>query len=246
MPCAVYFLCRFEFKCFKMKTVVLALIALVCLDFTGLAQSNAYTVKPGESANKALPADVQYHYPQFTQGTVFFRDGTASNATLDYNLLSGEMQFIAPKGDTMAVSNEATIKYILIDSDTFFYDKTFLKLIDGNATAKLAQKEVLVIGDVKKSGGYGLLSSSSSITTISSINSNGRVTKLTENKQIILSKKVTYYIGDAYNHFLPTSKKNIIKLFGKKQAAIEQYFKDNKVLFNNEEDLKALIKFLQI
>ena len=226
-----------------MKPVALALLAFLfytCLN----AQQNLYTVKPGESIDKTLAASIKFHYPAFTQGIVFFRDGTTSYALLDYNLLNGEIQFIAPKGDTLAVANEATTKYITINKDTFFYDKLFVQLVTGNANAKLAKKETLAIGDIKKIGAYDQATSTSSITTISSVNSNGRVTNLTEQKEVTLSKKITYYIGDTYNHFLPASKKNIVKLFGQKQRAIEQYLKDNKTAFDKEEDLKSLIVFL--
>ena len=74
---------------------------------------------------------------------------------------------------------------------------------------------------------------------------NGEATHLTVQQEVTLSKQTSYFIGNAYNHFLPANKKNIIKLFGTKQSAIERYLKDNKVAFNKEEDLKTLIAFLQ-
>ena len=228
-----------------MKPITLALFTLLLNTCAVYAQADSYTVKPGENVNSTLPTNVKFLYPQFTEGSVFFRDGTQSNASLDYNLLTNEMQFITPKGDTFAVANEVTIKYIVIGSDTFFYDKTYLQLVAGNATAKLAKKEVLIMGDVRKAGGYGQVSSTSAITTVSSVRLQNRVTNLTENKELIISKETTYYIGDIYNHFLPANKKNIIKMFGKKQPAIEQYFKNNKVALNKEADLKALIDFLK-
>jgi hypothetical protein len=228
-----------------MKNCTLALIAIMLWNYSTHAQTDRWTIKPGENVNSALALDVKFHYPGFTEGTVFFRDGTRSNAQLDYNLLTEEMQFIAPKGDTLAVANESTIKYITIGNDTFFYDKVYMQLITSNTTAKLAKREALAIADVKKAGAYDQYSSTSSITTVKSVRLQDRVTNFTESQELTIVKETTYYVGDTYNHFLPANKKNIIKLFGKKQNAIEQYLKDNKVTFNKEEDLKALITFLE-
>jgi hypothetical protein len=228
-----------------MKNCTLALFAIMLWNYSTHAQTERWIVKPGENINTTLAPDVKFHYPKFTDGTVFFRDGTTSNALLDYNLLTEEMQFIAPKGDTLAVANEATIKYITIGSDTFYYDKVYMQLVAGNTTAKLAKRDALAMADIKKAGAYDQYSSTSSITTAKSVRLQDRVTDLTESQELTIVKQTTYYIGDTYNHFLPANKKNIIKLFGKKQNAIEQYFKDNKVTFNKEEELKALIAFLE-
>ncbi len=228
-----------------MKTAWLAVFALLAFPFHIYAQTDRWIVKAGENINTALPADVKFHYPQFTQGTVFFRDGTGSNALLNYNLLNGEMQFITPKTDTLTVTNEATIKHIIIGSDTFFYSKIFVQLVTGNNTVKLAKNEALGVVSASKMSGYDQESSTGSITTISSLNSNDRITKLTEKKALTVMKKTTYYFGDTYNNFLPAGKKNLINLFGKKQTALVPYLKSHKVDYSKEEDMRALLAFLQ-
>src|SRR3954470_19344932 len=118
-----------------MKNRMLAILCVMLCSYFTNAQNEQWTVKPGENVDTTLPAEVKFQYPKFTQGSVFFRDGNVSSALLDYNKLSGEMQFIAPKGDTLALSNEATVKFIVIASDTFFYDKGYLQLITSNTTA---------------------------------------------------------------------------------------------------------------
>jgi len=230
---------------FTMKNRLLAILGVMLCCYSLNAQNEQWTVKPGEDVDTTLPADVKFHYPKFTLGNVFFRDGSVSGALLDYDMLSGKMQFIAPKGDTLELANEATIKYIVINNDTFFYDKVYMQLVAGNTTAKLSKKEKLRVLDIKKAGGYGGVSSTSAIATVNTMRVNGQATSLTMQQEITFTKETSYYIGDAFNHFLPANKKNIIKLFGKKQNAIEQYLKDNKVEFNKEEDLKALISFLE-
>src|SRR6478672_638756 len=106
-----------------MKTIAVVLACLLCYVYPARGQQSLYTVKPGEDVNAMLADSVKFHYPGFTQGTVFFRDATTSGASLNYNMLSGEMQFITPKSDTLALANEANIRYIVVGNDSFFYDK---------------------------------------------------------------------------------------------------------------------------
>lgn len=226
----------------KWSSVLLMIVGMYTS--TASAQRESYTVRPGENANVTLPSSVKFKYGTFRRGTVFFRDGTASSASLDYNRLSGEMQFISPNGDTMTLANEGTIQQIVVDKDTFYYDKGYLQLVAANAYAKLAKKEMLTIGDTKKAGGYGGVSSTSAISTISTLPVNGQPTNLTVQKEITLNNQTTFFIGNSYNRFLPATKKNVLRLFGKNQNQLELYLKENKTTFNNEEDLKALLIFL--
>ncbi len=224
----------------SVSVVLFVWLAFVCQTF---AQTDRWIIKSGEPIKDM---SISFHYPQFSNGFVYFRDGKISNALLNYNLINGEMQFISPKGDTLALSNEITIKYITIDKDSFFYDKGYVELISGNDVARLAKKEGLVLSDVKKTGAYDQSSSVSSITTVSSLSSFNQVTSLNEKKDLIISKEISYYLGDAYNHFLPANKKNLLKLFGKKQTAIENYLKEKHTSFSNEKDLKELLSFLAL
>lgn len=227
-----------------MRTLTFA----ACFVLAGIhlyAQNGNTTVKGGEKISDAISPEIKFRYPAFIPGNIFFKDGTTSQALLDLNLLNEEMQFVDLKGDTLSLDNEATIKYIAINSDTFYYSKGYVELIAGNALIKLARKQRLKIGDVRKVGGYDQASSVSAITSYSSINNGTQVTNLTQRAEVLLSKETTYFIGDSYNHFLPANKKNIMKMFGKKEAEIEHFLEENKIRFYNPDDLKKLIDFLQ-
>lgn len=97
------------------------------------AQNDNTTVKAGEKIKDAVSQKVKFRYPEFTTGSVSFKDGTKSGAPLNLNLLSEEMQFIDANGDTLSLDNEATIKYISISNDTFYYSRGYLELIAGNS-----------------------------------------------------------------------------------------------------------------
>ena len=167
------------------------------------AQKNEWTVKPGESIRDVLGDSVIYRYPQFIEGKVFYKDGSASRGLLNFNFITGEMQFIAPSKDTLALANEVTIKYITIQSDTFYFDKVYIELIHSSSQAKLGKLEIIKRGDVKKEAAFGQMSSTTAIDAMSSLYGARQTYKLAEQSTITLQRKTWFFVGDSTNHFLP-------------------------------------------
>lgn len=192
-----------------------------------------------------LPTADIFFYQHFTSGKVFFRDGTKSEAKLNYNRLVDEMHFIDPKGDTLALADEKNIKYIIIDNDTFYYDGGYVKVLSTGNFVKLAIKQVWMISDTRQIGAYNTTNNSVSIVSHTSYNEGGRLYDLTVNADVILKKVEQYYFGDNYNHFLIADKKNLLKLFAKEEKRIEMHLKENKINFANKDDLEKLVQFLE-
>lgn len=157
-----------------MKAPLLLLFALVYS--TGLFAQNtaSVTVKAGSKIRDVLTTADVFYYPQFTKGKVFFRDGSKAEAKLNYSCLVDEIHFIDPKGDTLALADEKTIKFIVIDSDSFYYDDGYVRRIAGSDVAKLAVKQVWVVGDTRKIGAYNTANTTSSITSYTSYTERGR------------------------------------------------------------------------
>ena len=192
-----------------------------------------------------LPTADVFFYQHFTSGKVFLRDGTKSEAKLNYNRLVDEMHFIDPKGDTLALADEKNIKYIIIDNDTFYYDGGYVRVLSTGNFVKIAIKQVWMISDTRQIGAYNTTNSSVSIVSHTSYNEGGRLYDLTVNADVILKKVEQYYFGDNYNHFLIADKKNLLKLFPKEEKRIEMYLKENKINFANKDDLEKLVQFLE-
>jgi len=228
-----------------MKSLAFALFIFLTFASQSEAQTDQWTVKAGEEIKDAIPLNVRYRYPQFVSGMVYFKNGTQSEGRLNLNLLNEEMQFINPAADTLSIDNEATIKYITIESDTFYYSKRrYLELISRNASIQLAKKERLKIGEAKKIGGYDQPSPTSAITSVSRIYQGTEVADLKQRAELLLVKETIYYIGDKYNNFLEANRKNLVKMFGRQEVNIDHFLKENKIRFYKEDDLKMLINFL--
>lgn len=225
----------------KLSLVFIALLLVQNI----YAQNNLWHVKAGENVKDALGDSVVYKYPQFTEGVVYFKDGTASHGNLNLNVFNGEMQFIKPSGDTLAMADKGLTKYIVIQQDTFYYNKVFIQSLYGNAIAKLGEIEIMRQVDLKKQGAYGQMSSTSAISSTNTYYSNNQFTKLALSEEVVFHKEVIYFIGDRFANFKPAYKKNILSMFNTNKTAIDTFIKNKDINLNRKDDLIKLVDFIQ-
>lgn len=225
-----------------MKTRLILAICIFCVAKGSAQREKMYSVKMGEVPNKVIPREAVYLLPGFTQGIVFFKDGSSSMQRFNYNSLLDEMHFITIQGDTLAIAEPALINLIEIDSLKFYYNSGYVQQIFTQGNYKLAVKNIWKQISGKKTVGYDMGSESGAIETFSTaINSNGSIGRLRVPKDVLFINENSFYIGDKFNHFQKANKKNIDALFKNKHIA--QYLKEHKVDFNKEEDMKALLQF---
>lgn len=230
-----------------MKALLLLLFILT--GCSGLsAQDSIVTIKAGNKVRDVLtPADI-FYYPQFTTGKVFFRDGRKAMAMMNFTRLYDQMLFINPKGDTLAVADEKTIKFIIVGQDTFYYDEGYVRIIVDYGDVKLAEKQIWVVADTRKIGTHNKSTSTVAITPLSNYTDDGTARAksydLLINEDMVIRKETQYYFGDKNNHFVRAGKKKLLLLFPKEQLSLENYLKENKVNFDKKDDLKNLAQFL--
>jgi len=206
--------------------------------------SETVRVKSGEQ----LSASDKYLYPQFTTGTVLYRDGRTVSAKLNFNLLLREMQFLnTPRlEDTLAISQEYTIRHVKINDDIFIHDQKagFLKVLGDYGKVRLVTAQSLQVGNVDKEGGYGQSSGVSSIKAISNLpNANSSITPLSMKGDVMYSHRASYFLADEGGVTYPANRKTVLKLYPKHKNVIDDYLKENTVQFSREGDLKKLLEF---
>jgi hypothetical protein len=223
-----------------MKYLITLLVAIV--SNAALAQtSEIITVKAGQKISEVYKEI--YRYPQFTGGRVYFLNGDVSASKLNYNFISESMQFISSTGDTLALADEATIKYITINSDTFYYDNGYLESIKSIGSLKLAVKQKIILKDKYKIGAFGTASPTVRTENEKTYMGDNRY-NLTIAEDLIFEKKKEYYLDVRFRDFVVVTKKNLIKLFPKQKDNIESFLKDNNIKLDNENDLKKLMQSL--
>jgi hypothetical protein len=169
-------------------------------------------------------------------------------AKMNFTRLYDQMLFINPKGDTLAVADEKTIKFIIVDQDTFYYDEGYVRIIVDYGDVKLAEKQIWVVADTRKIGTHNKSTSTVAITPLSNYTDDGiaraKSYDLLINEDMVIRKETQYYFGDKNNHFVRAGKKKLLLLFPKEQLSLENYLKENKVNFDKKDDLKKLAQFL--
>src|SRR5687768_2602777 len=197
--------------------IFLAGFFFIC-SYNLFSQGTSIIVKPGD--NLANAYKFIYRYPQFEYGKVYFTNGDAAAGKLNYNFLEETMQFIDPKGDTLALANENTLNFISIGADTFFYNsKGYIEQIADYTVTKLLLKERIKSFE-EKIGAFGIPSTTTNIDTKKSLIADQNY-KLRINANVTLSKEKHYYFSDRDFNILPVNKKNLLKVFTKEKEKIE-------------------------
>ena len=185
-----------------------------------------------------------YRFPNFKKGKIYFRDSKITAGNLNYNYLIGELEFISPQGDTLALIKDqaVNIKYVELDSIKLYYNGSYLEEVAHFGSAKILKKQQYRLLKREKIGAYEQPSSTSAIESYSSFTSDDGIMapKLIVRENVTLVRPAQYFVGDEYNTFLPANKKNIVGLFQKNKKQIEAYLRNNEVDYKNLEHLKKL------
>ena len=193
-----------------------------------------------------LPTSEVFLYPEFTSAKVFLRNGSGAEAKLNYSRLVDEMHFIDPKGDTLALDNEANVKYVVAGNDTFYYDEGYLRIVTPGSFAKLAIRDTWVISETRQLGAYNSTNTSVAMLAFKSLEEGGRLYDLIVNEDVILKREEKYFFGDNFNQFVIASKANLLMLFPKEQQRIGMYVKENRINFNDKADLEKTVQFVNL
>lgn len=227
-----------------MKTCLLFLIMLMSYSNGWTQDSTLISIRAGNSIKDVLAKDI-FLYPEFISGKVFFRDGTKGMAMMNYNSLTDQMLFIDPHGDSLALQDENTIKFIALDKDTFYFDEGYKRLVANNNIVKVTEKKTWELVDIRKIGSHDRPTTTFAVTSYNSVTDRfGKTHDLLLNEDLVVRKKATYYFGDRFNNFVPANKKNLLALFPKEHSILTNYLKENKVNFDNRNDLEKVAQFV--
>lgn len=228
-----------------MRTKNLFLLAIFCCVSATMLSQEVVNVKADQEINQVFTVKDLYRYEQFLLGSVQFRDGTSAEAKMNYHKLFEQMLFIDDKGDSLAVGNPETIKFITIGEDTFYYNRDFfLELISSTNSVRLAKRQVLQQIDEQKIGAYGQSYTNNSTVANKNYYTVDGKPRLNVGEGTLFSQKKEYYFSYKQGDFVPATKKNIEKIFDDKAIDLKNYIKTNSINFTNEQDLKKLILFV--
>jgi hypothetical protein len=227
-----------------MKLYFFTCLVFFCSLTLSAQQNKIFRINPGQKIVDVIPQSELYTYAQFTPGTILFKNGKYARVLLNYNVYNETVEFIDPKGDTLAVADENYIKMVTMQEDTFYYSKTYLKKIAQYGELLLAEKQLFSIANKEKIGAMGITTSASVETTSAFYLYNQKAKDLIVQEVLTIKKSNILFIGNKFHYFLPVIKKYLMEIYGKRQKEISYYLKVNSVHFSNEKDVKRLMEHL--
>ena len=225
------------------KSLVLVICALFlsCKLFSQFAE--VIRIKAGQDPSTGYSPHGFYRFPTFNEGVAVFKDGTETAAKFNYHELNEEMQFISTNGDTLAIADPISIRYITVNDQLFYYLDGYLEVLINNRSLKLARKLRLNLS-WEKIGAYGQPSPSGSIRSANRIILGNTGKALSLNQDLLIQKEYSHYWIDQYNTVFKATKVNLLKIVPPdNKKAVEDYLKNHKIDFRKEPDLKSLHAF---
>ncbi|MFD2164160.1 hypothetical protein ACFSJU_17255 [Paradesertivirga mongoliensis] len=225
---------------------------LVCLSFFVLigietisAQSTFIKLNSINDADSI--ASIQYNYPHFRDGRVFFINNSNTPAKLNYSRVNGEILF-KDKNNVLALNKLETVEMVTIAKDTFFVSPAggFVKQIVAYPAVALVKTSRLKLLDRETKGAFGSYSKASgakAITTLPGIDQTGSRVAVDENLSFTLTD--TYYLLTSSKKLIEASEKAFLLAYPGSKKELKAYISSTNVNFNKENDLTRLLLFVQ-
>lgn len=189
--------------------------------------------------------DNLYIFDEFKNGKAVYKNGAVVYAKLNYDPLNQRMLFLSPSDNALLeIVNPSDISYINIEGRMFEQIKgnLFYERINYNNFIFYIQWRCKAVSEGKPSG-YGMTSTTSAITSVSVINKEGRTIPLNVSEKFNYKPDNFYYIKINNKQKRFSSPDSLAKLFKVHKEEIKKYIKENKLDFDNPEDIKSAVEY---
>ena len=181
-------------------------------------------------------------FPDYTDGTVIYKNGNKVHSQFNYNTLHEQMCFLGPDNTIMAIGNASEISVIIIGDRRFYpasKDAFYEGIPVGENTFYIQWKSVSKARAKDIGLGY---STSTATTNVGYFSPQAKHLESTELFEGI--DKRHFYLRDKNNTFKKfTSAKTLGKLFKGHGAKIENFAKKESSNFNKLEDVYRIVEY---
>jgi hypothetical protein len=185
-----------------------------------------------------------YIFPEFIKGTVLMKTGVKNVTMLNYNALTEEMIFDS-NGKKLAFAHVDQIDTVYIDGRKFFpVENKFVEPIYRNKLELYAIHKCSLV-DPGKPAAYGGTSQTSATTTFSSFLSGGQAYELQLPEGTQTKPYTEYWLKKEGKLTMFVSLRQLSRLFSDKSDNFKKYVKENKVDYDKEESLIAVVKYME-
>lgn len=191
---------------------------------------------------------IEFMYPGYLDGMVHFKDNSNGEAKMNYNLMTNQIYFLNPKGDTLIIAHPETSSEITIGQDTFyFHQKGFVQKYTHNEnTINLYVRPTMKYIGKEKRGAYGTYSGATAANSLSTFSTDNQVTTyLALDENLLYEKGEEFYLCDTLNNLFPANKSSLYAAFPQYVSLIKAFLKNNKIDFYKKDNLLFLLDYIQ-
>jgi hypothetical protein len=174
------------------------------------------------------------------------KSGIKNKALLDYNSLTEEMIF-ENNGKKLAIGKgqlELVDTVFIEDRKFITMNNKFYELVYNSKSDLYVEHKCSMIPPGKPTA-YGGTSQTSAITSLSSINSGGRLYELELPEGYEIKPYTCYWLKKNGELSKFINMKQLMKLYDYKKDLFKAYVKKYDVTYNNQESIVQLIKYLE-
>lgn len=216
---------------------------LLLINCTLVAQQyKSVTVKAGTRVKDYFPVSERFLYPDFMKGKVIFKNRIITPSIFNYNLLTGEVEFIQSK-DTLFFPVKKEIELIVVARDTFYFHDGYLQILRSGPLGVYIKRRTEV-KNILKQGAMGTVNRSSASESYAFVQTGDLSIDLRPTEDMVLQRTDEYFFSTSGNEYLNFNKKNILKVLPGKDNDVRDFIKSNKVDWESREDLLKLADFI--
>ena len=206
-----------------MKYLLLAAVVFSLNTNSIVAQSRrTIRVKAGDDIAQAYSKHGFYRLPNFDKAILYYKSGNKTDGILfNYNIISGNMQFISPKGDTLDLTGTEAVDSVVFPQTVFYNNDGFQEVAERIGSFRLLRKPTIRM-QAENIGAYGQPNPTSSIINYTNYFSGTNVYNLSINQDIVITETITWSFMDASNTIHKPSKATLLQaLPADRKAAAE-------------------------
>ena len=227
----------------KMRRIYLLVILIFCC-CTALPAQDVVHHQRGEDLQQYLLDSVKFVIPDFQSGIITFRDGSYSRGPVNISTIEQRVYFVAPDGNYQVLTDEDKVARVSVKGRTFIKSQYgYVELLDTQGDVALGAVRRTSFFETEKKGAYGMVSQTTSVTTIGTMQTNGTTYTLGVDQATPFKYKIIPYLYRNDKVYMST-RKNFLKCFPDRKADIESYLKEHYVDFESIEDVTELFNSL--
>ncbi len=226
-----------------MRTIISLL--LMTLFIHAGAQQRVTRLIIGEAIlENELPHEMLFAFPELREALLVFTDASQHRTSVNINLYTGDLLFLNQYGRPLVLDDTDIIDRIAIDDEVWIpIENTFGEVVYRDGPVMLVRVKRTTVTDHRKESGFGMMSSTASVSSASSV--------ITQDHLFADTREVNEYdfeTRDRYRLITPrgtytAEARGFFRGFrGVNRRFVNNFVEENQIDFSEEEDLITLLR----